>query len=171
MSVEPEFSVIVNLSSLPKAGKTFSLAPSESERAAVAARLGSPRIDVFEGEVHIKATAQRIDVSGCVRAQMLRECVASLEEMDETVDDRFDLEFVRVDSAKDHGIVEDDAVDEPEPHSGDALDIGEILVQQLSLAMNPFPRKEGAESLARSYGGGASVTPFSAALRDALKSK
>jgi hypothetical protein len=56
----------------------------------------------------------------------------------------------------------------PEIHTGDHFDLGEFLVQQLSLAMDPFPRKPGAESLVETYGRGADISPF-AALREKIE--
>ena len=90
---------------------------------------------------------------------MTRECVASLEEMKEIVDEAFEVEFLR---QKPEPNLNEDVEDWelPEVHEGQIFDIGELLVQQLSLAMKPFPRKEGAVSLTELYGDGGSVSPF-----------
>ena len=65
---------------------------------------------------------------------------------------------------------EEEDLDAPEYHGGDMLDLGEMLVQQLSLAMAAFPRKEGAESLAEAYAPPENTSPF-AALKGAFKSE
>ncbi len=155
-----ELSREIDLEKLSKDSKTYPIEASSSECSAIAKRFGVPSIGFLNGEIHIAATSKRILASGVVRAQLVRECVASLEEMDETIDDTFEVEFLR-------DAVAAAAVDEteedwtaPEIHVGSVFDLGELLVQQLSLAMAPFPRKKGAVSLADAYGSGAESSPF-----------
>lgn len=158
---QPEFSKVIELGDPGRAPKIFSLTANEDQCRKVAARLGALSISHFEGEVRISTTKTEIFVDGAVKAQMVRECVASLEPVDEAVDDEFDIEFTRIPETKD----EDETESEedwrlPEVHLGDDIDIGELLVQQLSLAMDPFPRKEGATSLADIYAKEEKVSPF-----------
>ncbi|MGD9801132.1 MAG: hypothetical protein AB7V02_11105, partial [Parvularculaceae bacterium] len=47
-----------------------------------------------------------------------------------------------------------------EPLDGDEIDLGELLVQHLSLALDPYPRKDGAESLLETYRNAATASPF-----------
>lgn len=155
----PEFSFEVDLCSLAPAGKQYQLKASPDECEKVANRLGVIAVHLCQGEIHIGATKTIIAISGTVRGAMTRECVASLEEMEEAVADSFELEFFRDERAID---ADDDSIerDLAEIHEGDVFDIGELLVQQLSLAMNPFPRKEGAPSLAAEYGAEDGGSPF-----------
>ena len=151
---QPEFSKVIELGDPGRAPKIFSLTANEDQCRKVAARLGALSISHFEGEVRISTTKTEIFVDGAVKAQMVRECVASLEP-------EFDIEFTRILETKD----EDETESEedwrlPEVHLGDDIDIGELLVQQLSLAMDPFPRKEGATSLADIYAKEEKVSPF-----------
>ncbi|MEO1241828.1 MAG: DUF177 domain-containing protein [Pseudomonadota bacterium] len=156
---QPEFSFDVDVRSLTPAGKKYHLKAGPNECAKIAKRLGVIAVHLCEGDIHIGATKTVITISGTVRGAMTRECVASLEEMEEAVADSFELEFFRDESAIDP---EDDSVewDLAEIHEGDVFDIGELLVQQLSLAMDPFPRKEGAPGLAAEYGAEDSGSPF-----------
>ncbi len=91
-------------------------------------------------------------------AALTRECVASLEPFQEILTEKFDVDFLR--AQPEPGEEED--WDAPEVHEGDRLDLGEILVQQLSLSMSPFPRKEGARSLAEAYAPPELASPFAA---------
>lgn len=161
----PEFSMEIDLAEIGKGDKRYKLVAGEEERRKVAARLKIPSVDKLEGEARLKVTKTDILVEGEVRASLIRECVASLEQMAEEVREPFDLHFTRQ-APEDDG--EEADLDAPEVHEGDTIDLGEILVQQLALAMDPFPRKEGAKSLAEAYGGEALASPF-AALKDAFK--
>lgn len=169
MTPTPEFSHIVELDALPRGGRAFKLEASDTERKAVAKRLGALAVDHFAGEIWIKASKDRFFVEGKVVAALRRECVATLAEMQEQIDDAFDIEFTRV--AEPATPDDDDAVllEGPEFHGDPAIDIGEILVQQLSLAMNPFPRKDGAQSLAAEFGSERETSPFGQALSQAIK--
>ena len=74
----------------------------------------------------------------------------------------FDRRFIELD---DEGDNEDEW---REPLEGDEIDLGELLVQHLSLALDPYPRLEGAESLLPEYRTATLSSPF-AALKDLKK--
>jgi len=109
-------------------------------------------------------------ISGSIQASLVRECVASLEEMDEKVTFDFEITFDRTapdvsdlseEALADLGLEKSlELLEGPEPLEGDLIDIGELMVQQLSLAMDPFPRKEGAQSLSELYGTVEETSPF-----------
>ena len=163
----PEFSMEVDLGEIGKGEKNFRLSAGEEERRKIAVRLKIPAVDMFEGDIRLRATKSDIFVAGHVRAQLTRECVASLELMREDVAEPFEIHFIR--QADDEiDAAEEADIDAPELHDGETIDIGELLVQQLALAMDPFPRIEGASSLSEAHGGEGDISPF-AALRGAFK--
>ncbi|WP_375204130.1 YceD family protein [Hyphococcus sp.] len=154
----PEFSYVVDVDDVGRAGKKFQLSASKAERERIAARLETPSVESLEGEMTVTASRTMIRITGDIKAALTRECVASLESMTETIAEPFEVQFTRV-PPEDDGAEEED-LDAPEYLDGAALDLGELLVQQLSLAMDPFPRKEGAESLAEAYAPAENVSPF-----------
>ncbi len=164
---QPEFSFSINLGELSSSGKCFQLKTGREERQRIARRLGVIAVRECEGEINIRATKTIIDVSGSLRAELTRECVASLEEMEETIADSFELQFFRSEKALE-AIEDEEEAEFAEVHEGDIFDLGELLVQQLSLAMDPFPRKPGASSLAAEFGAGEDASPF-AVLGEALE--
>lgn len=169
MTVKPEFSHEIDLGALPAGGKTFKLRPDQNERSLVAARLGVPDITAFEGEMRVKVTSTRIDIKGRVEAALERQCVVSLEPMVEKIDESFEIEFFR--QQPDIPVSEDDEdwLNAPDVHEDASIDLGELLVEQLSLAMAPFPRKEEAVSLADQFGSEEEVSPLAAAFEEAEK--
>ena len=161
----PELSVVVELAKVARNERHLSIEANSDERTAIAKRFGIPSVESLSGEVSISANAEKISLKGVVRATLTRECVASLEPLVEEIEDPFDLEFLRQETpAEDDeiGAAGEDWLDQPETWSGDEIDVGEIVVQQVSLAMNPFPRKENAENLADAYGAQAESSPFAA---------
>lgn len=165
-----EFSVEIDLDALPYGGKTLQLLANAAERVAIAKRLGAVSIEQLEGEIRIEATSTTIIASGRVKAELVRQCVASLEEMTETVDETFETEFLRAESPG-REVRPDDSWDAPEVHESRIFDAGEFMVQQLSLAMDPFPRKPEAPSLAEKYGRTAEDAPFSSLAEKLAKSE
>jgi len=163
----PEFSYVIDLEKAGSKGKSWRLIASEEERAAIAARLKIPAVKKLEGEIRVTATRREIIIEGAIAAHLIRECVASLEPMDEEIAEAFDLALLRH-APEMQPPEEGENWEEPEVHEGAELDIGEVLVQQLSLAMDPWPRKEGAQSLAEAYGEKDRISPF-AGLKEALK--
>lgn len=161
---QPEFSYVIDLDGLGGQGKTYRLIASEDQRARIARRLQTPSVEKLEGEMKVTASKSEIRVEGSLSALLTRECVASLELMDEAISEAFDADFARGALAEDE---DPDDLEAPEVIEGDSLDLGELLVQQLSIAMDPFPRKPGAKSLAEDYAPKDSVSPF-AALKGAL---
>ena len=158
----PEFSYEIDISDVGRAGKTFHLKANDAERMKIAIRLKTPSVEKLEGEMKVTATKTAVRVVGEIAADLTRECVASLEPMHETVAESFEIDFSRIPPE-----TEEEDLDAPEYLDGASLDLGELLVQQLSLAMDPFPRKEGAQSLAEAYAPQEKVSPF-AALKGAL---
>ncbi|PQA86099.1 YceD family protein [Hyphococcus luteus] len=153
----PEFTHEIELGEVGKHGKTFRLSANEEERARIAARLDAPSVEKLDGEMCISATKSAIRVEGKIDAELTRECVASLEPMQERVSEDFEIDFLREPPEE---MSEEEDLEAPEVHEGSRLDLGELLVQQLSLAMDPFPRKEGVESLAEAYAPPEKLSPF-----------
>lgn len=161
----PEFSSIVAIADIGRAGRAMHLSASEAAREKIAKRLKTPSVDRLEGDLHVSATRDDVTVSGRLVADLTRECVASLELTPEHVEETFELRLLR---AAPDAEPEDGDWDAPEVLEGGDIDVGEILVQQLALAMDPFPRKPGAASLADSFGKVGIISPF-AGLAEALK--
>lgn len=154
----PEFSFEIDLNDFGKPSKRFQLVASSQEREQLAKRLATPAVEKLEGHVEVTATASVVRLRGEMEAVLVRECVASLELMKERITESFELEFSR------SPLTGDDPFDleASEVIEGDTIDLGEVLVQQLSLSMAPFPRKPDAPSLADAFAPPERVSPFAA---------
>ena len=83
-----------------------------------------------------------IDAQGFLRARVRQTCVVSLEPFDADIAETFSVRFVPAGTESD--ALDLDAADEI-GYEGGALDLGEATSEQLALALDPFPRKPGAE--------------------------
>lgn len=149
----------VEIASLAPGRTVFSLSMNEAERKAIAKRLGEPAIRRLEGEIALTPFAGGVAAEIDVTADLDRICVASLEPMSESVREHFAIRFER-----DFSEAEDDenADDETlrEPLDGETIDLVELLIQHLSLSLDPYPRKEGAEALLEGSRAATKISPF-----------
>ena len=134
------------------------LVMSEADRSALARDLGVPGVEALSGEVLAARRAGLIEVEGRVRARLTRQCVASLEDMTEVIEE--DVLVTYTEHAPEPVEAEAEAdLDAPEPVVDGRIDLGAVLIEQVVLAMHPHPRKPGAEAPA-DPGAGARITPF-----------
>lgn len=154
------FSKLIELSRL-KGPETVDLTAPVSSRAAIAARLGVPSVDALSGVITITPTAEGAFIEGAIDAVLGRQCVVTLEPIEERIAERFSIRFARG-SELEPEIELDLDEDWTEPLTGDMLDVADILVQQIALAMDPYPRKPGAEAPASLRPSAEEVSPFAA---------
>ena len=167
--VQPELSRIVEIAAIGPRSKPEAQSKSEILTAngkqcqAIAKRFSIPAVEALSAIVLLERDGPIITLTGTVKAHLIRDCVASLEKIDEIIDQPINVRFFNGSRGdlEERGLAgPDDTIDEFECISGETLDIGEILVQQLSLAMEPFPRKPGAKGLIEDYGQESETSPF-----------
>lgn len=167
MTVPVEFSRPLLLDAVPPDGVTVPLEASVAECRALAARFGLVELGSLAGEVRVTPVAGTATylVTGRLVAEVAQTCVVTLEPVPARVEAEFDRLFSRDLPAETDGEVEIDAEAEtPEPLATDRLDLGEILAEELSLALDPYPRAPDADRHLAEFGGdrsGATGSPFS----------
>jgi len=124
----------------------FAIEAGDAERAALARRFALPSIGRLACSGTLSpAAGGRWRLRARLDAAVTQLCVVSLEPFEARVEEEFEIEFVPADG----GDGDEDELDigaedaEPLPQGGE-LDVGEIAAQQLSLALDPFPRAPSA---------------------------
>ncbi len=146
----PEFSRIVTVDRLGTAPHVETLAASPAECAALARRFALAAIDRLTATVALTRheTGGLVMVRGDLTADVVQTCVITGQPVPAAVADGFVAGFVpedRLDGPLDVEIgPEEDPFDDPEPFDGRAIDVGELVAQYLSLALDPYPRASGA---------------------------
>lgn len=154
MSNGPEFTRPMHVGEVTEEGRSFEVAAKEAECAALARRfaIAGLRSLSAEGCVRRGAGRTRFQLSGRLRAEVVQICVVTLQPLDVQLDVAFEREYA-TDARDEWGQAEApgaeivlslDNDDAPEPLEGGVLDVGEAVAQELSLALDPFPRKPGA---------------------------
>ena len=145
-----EFSFPVDITQLSSSGRVYDLSADAEERGLVAERLNLSELIQLDAKVTIASAAGGlITVNGALRAEIVQACVVSLEPVKATIAEDFELTFAR--AAKGKKVDKDDdelevLPDEntPDELMGDEIDLGEVVVEQLALLIDPYPRAPGA---------------------------
>ncbi|PZU10938.1 DUF177 domain-containing protein [Sphingomonas sp.] len=175
--LNPEFSRPVRLDTLGDVPRAISVEAGAEERAALARRFRIVAIDRLEAEAMLTRIGDAVNVSGRIVAAATQSCVASGEDVPETIDQPFALRFVpeadaEIGTADEEIELEEAALDEV-GYAGGAVDLGEAVAQTLALALDPYPRAPNADAILRAAGvakeGEEKRTGALAGLKDLLK--
>lgn len=161
-SARPDFSSFdrsIEVDRLTTDEPTINVDANTDDLASLAAFLAIPAVDALSGEVQLSRHGSLVHVHGSIQAKLTRECVVSLEPLDEKIDETFDETYTT--EWENRPVPEEVEADlnAPEPIEDGRLSLAHILIEQLVLAMEPHPRKEGATPI-EDPGAGATISPF-----------
>lgn len=131
---------IIRIRDIGSGPETHDIMAMPAECAAVAEEFGIPAIGVLRGSFLLEAGRQdRILATLHLQAAITQTCVVSLEDFTTHIEEEAKLIFVPADDIA--GL--DDDPDSPDeiPFDGSAIDLGAALIEQLALALDPYPRK------------------------------
>lgn len=156
----PEFSHPLVLANVPAAGLALRMEADAATRGRLALRLGLLSLEALTAELRLTPAEEGcIAVRGRLQARVSQECVVSLVPVAQDVVEDVAWRLLPAGHEPTDG---DDDPDDIESDQGVA-DLGEALSQQLSLALDPYPRAPGA-ALPAGYGPDATAGPFAALL-------
>lgn len=150
MTDEPEFSRPVRVNSLPAPGRTFAIEAKPGECAALARRFDLIAIKSLKASLHLRPAGRQVRLEGDLSAVVVQRCVVTLEPIEATVEERFEMCYAEGEEDEDARFSERDIVleyegeDLPDPIVCGIVDIGEAVAEHLALALDPFPRKPDA---------------------------
>lgn len=150
----PELSRIVIADKVTTGGGHEVVTASAAECAALADRFDLISVANLKAKLRLRRIrSEFIKVTGELEADVVQRCVVTLEPVPAHVKEEFSALY-----APDHLIPkeeEDEGSDQmqylggdedfPEPMPGGRIDLGELVAQNLSLALDPYPRKDGVE--------------------------
>lgn len=125
-------------------GRRERLEATAEERAALLERLGLLGLDSLTAEIDLHpAPGGAIRGRGTLRAAVVQECVVTLDPVPQVVQAPLDWRLLPPGEEPSDEL--DDGPDEIEAEPDGSFDLGEALVQDLSLSLDPYPRSPGAE--------------------------
>lgn len=136
----PEFSRPIRLTPEPR---EVVLDATAAERAALAARFGILGIHALAARLRLRPEpGGTVRARGTLSAEVEQACVVTLEPVRQRVEADLDLRILG--DGETPADEDPDSPDEIESQGG-AVDLGEAVAEQLALALDPYPRAEGAE--------------------------
>lgn len=137
----PEFSRPLALARIPPEGREEHLTATPAERAALALRFGIPAVNRFSAALQLKPEpGGGIAITGRLSAEVVQDCVVTLEPVTQQVEEAVHLRILGPGETYSDDPEEPDEVEAP----GGVAELGEALAEQLSLALDPYPRAPGA---------------------------
>jgi len=155
--IAPEFSRIVNTDEQVGKKNKIEIEANEKECAALAERFELIAINSLKATLTITTAGNgEVTLRGPMHADIIQRCVATLEPVPEIVEDEVEVLFSPHISEDDLPSNPDDLddlseeelmalLDQPEPLVDGKIDVGEVVSQFLAVAMDPYPRKDGAK--------------------------
>lgn len=144
----PEFSHVVTLTEAGQ-GRDVELIADAEARARIARRLSLVELSHFKLTAAVRAVAGGMTVRGEIRAALVQSCAATAMPVPATIAEPFDLKFLRdlPIAAEDEEIELGSEDIDVLPLEHDRVDLGEVAVQTLSLALDPYPRHPDADRI------------------------
>lgn len=158
---QPEWIYLLDAQKIDITPKTIKISANDEERRRLAMRLGLSTLESLDAELTVSRDSGSLVVyiSGHIRAKLTQKCVITMETIKSDVVDTFEawyadpdqaISFARARQERDieNGQVETPILEEsedPEPIIDGQINAGELVAQYLSLAIDLYPRVEGAE--------------------------
>jgi hypothetical protein len=144
--------VFVPVERIPDTGLHREIEADEVTRAAMAEIAGLREIAYVRAAFDLEPrSGGQVHVTGRVQARVGQNCVVTLEPLESDIDEKVDLIFAPVEQIPEIAQAEDDdgdsaadMTDALEPIANGVIDLGRLASDMLYLAIDPYPRKEGA---------------------------
>ena len=121
------------------AGLDMVVEAEPGELLAIATRLFLPEVERVRCSFRLKRLEDSvIEATGTLTARVTQTCVVTLDPLKQAISEDFTIRFVPEGSE-----TEDDDPDSPDqiPYPAGLIDIGEATIEQLALALDPYPRR------------------------------
>ncbi|MGG5885509.1 YceD family protein [Falsiroseomonas sp. HC035] len=118
------------------------LRANTGECAALAARFAIPAVERLEARLTLAPeTGGTTRLTGTLEADVVQDCVVTLDPVPQQVRARLDLRILPPGTP-----ATDDDPDSPDEveTTGNSVDLGEVVAEQLALALDPYPRAPDA---------------------------
>jgi hypothetical protein len=154
---KPALSRPLSVIEVPPEGLEIKIVASEAERAALAQMNDLPAVLSLEAALRARRwRGDGLEVTGELRARVRQTCVVTLDAFDSDVAEPIELRFAPPKQAPkprsrrhepepemiEPNMLEDDP---PDPLINGAVDLGAVVSEFLTLALDPYPRKPDAE--------------------------
>lgn len=153
-SLPGDFSHVIETAQIPPDGLQLILTASPADCLALAKRFRILAVQRLEARLQVRADTVLPGcyvVRGQIDAEVEQACVVSLEPVRQRIAEAFTRSFAPAAEAPAPDADEDEAewldpaaVDPPDVLVDGRIDVGSVVAEELALALDPYPRKAGA---------------------------
>ncbi len=170
------FDLRILLDDIPAGGTIRNVDANPDQRARLAGEFGLLELNGFKAVFNFPVKrGPGFVVEGEIEADLVQACVTTLEPVPSVMKESFRLTFLPSGAVPepvrdgDDFLIDLEGDDPPEPLTMRAIDLGEIVVEQFAISLDPYPRAPRAEIDEDAACGDERVSPFAAL--EALRSK
>jgi uncharacterized metal-binding protein YceD (DUF177 family) len=135
-------------------GERLELVADETERSAIARRLGLQSLERLEAHVMLTRTGEAVRATGRLGAVLEQSCAITNEPVPAHVDEPFELLFVPEPPVA--GPEEEIELGQSDLdvvfHDGQVIDLGTSIADTLALSLDPYPRSASADAALKEAG-------------------
>lgn len=142
----------VNVEKLSRDPITFTLEPTEKERADLAERLGIVAVNSLKasGELARKEKRSLIELTGRLEAETVQSCGVTLEPVTQKIEGNYTVCYTSnkadITLEDEEYVVSLEEADLPDLIEDGQVDVVQAVMEQIALALEPYPRAEGADA-------------------------
>jgi uncharacterized metal-binding protein YceD (DUF177 family) len=143
-----EFSRQIRTEPWPEGGLAFDVVATEEERTKLAARFGLVELGLLAAAGRIERRGKELLLTGEVTADLAQPCVVTLEPVPAHLTFPIERRFRKGPAAARPVEIDLDLEgdeDEVDLIQQDEFDVGELVAEELCLALDPYPRVSGAD--------------------------
>ncbi|MBN9310652.1 DUF177 domain-containing protein [Devosia sp.] len=139
----------IRLDSMPTNGRDLTLDVNAEDRLAIADQLGVTAVEKLQVRLHAVRFRGGIRVTGQLLATTVQPSVVSLEPVTQEISEQIDRIFLPGGEKEYAGpadaeiFVDLEGDDVPDHFEGNEADMSALIVETLSLALDPYPRRSG----------------------------
>jgi hypothetical protein len=139
---------------LPKNGMPVVIEATAEQRAALAAEHGLLGVRSFRADLMVRPwKAGGAEVTGVIEADIVQECVVTLDPLENHVSEPVEVQFLPENSnlapdrfdAGGEIMLDAEGPDAPETFADDSIDVGALAEEFFAMGIDPYPRRQGAE--------------------------
>jgi uncharacterized metal-binding protein YceD (DUF177 family) len=146
----PLLDAAIRIDHIPPEGREVAVVADAQQRAAIAERLEISAVDRLEARLRLTRFRGGLRVEGQLEAVTVQPCVVTFVPVAQEIDEPVDRVFLPASEQPKPGgadaevFVDLEADTMPDYFEGHEADLSEALIETLALALDPYPRAEGA---------------------------
>lgn len=139
----------VAVSKISEAGLVQTLTATPEEFTKLASYLDIVAVKALTAKISLtRRHGKGVHLTGTLKATVTQTCVVTLEPLDTQIEAAFERNYLPPDKYREevkpeHDVFVDPTADDPPEPLGHEIDLGEVIVEELALNLDPYPRKPG----------------------------